>query len=158
IGGQPVRRVHERAEVPFVEQDATEWDERVLSERLTETAHAPFDLQNALPLRVVLFKRATDEHILSVTLHHVVADFWSLAVLTHELGEAYTSAEGDVRLPPQTSYDDFVRRQEQLLHSEGERLWSYWQHQLSGELPVLSLPTLQPRPPVQTFRGTSYPF
>ena len=160
INGQPMRRVHERAEVPFVEQDATEWDERVLTERLTEEAHALFDLQNALPLRVVLFKRATDEHILLVTLHHIVADFWSLAVLMQELGEAYTSEESDFRLPlPQASYGDFVRRQEQLLRSsEGERLWSYWQHQLSGELPVLNLPTRQPRPPVQTFRGTSHPF
>jgi amino acid adenylation domain-containing protein len=160
ISGQPVRRVHERAEVPFIEHDATEWDERVLSEHLTEEAHAPFDLQNALPLRVVLFKRATDEHILLVALHHIVADFWSLAVLMQELAEAYTSEASDVRLSlPQASYDDFVRRQEQLLcSSEGERLWSYWQQQLSGELPVLNLHTRQPRPPVQTFRGTSHPF
>ncbi len=158
INGQPMRRVHERAEVPFVEQDAADWDERVLTERLTEEAHAPFDLQNALPLRVVLFKQATDEHILSVTLHHIVADFWSLAVLMQELGEAYASEESDLRLP-EASYDDFVRRQEQLLRGgEGERLWSYWQQQLSGELPVLNLPTRQPRPPVQTFRGTAHPF
>ena len=162
IDGQPVRRIHEGAEVPFVEQDATGWDERVLGERLTEVAHAPFDMHDGPLLRVVLFRRSTDEHIMLLTLHHIVADFWSLAVLMHELGEVYTAEKSDapISLPlPKASYDDFVRRQEQLLRgSEGERLWSYWRHQLSGELPTLNLHTRQPRPPVQTFRGASHPF
>jgi amino acid adenylation domain-containing protein len=163
IDGQPVRRIHEHATVPFVEQDATGWDERVLGERLTEEAHAPFDLRDGPLLRVVLFRRAPGDHIMmSLTLHHIVADFWSLAVLMHELAETYAAetSAAPLSLPPsRASYDDFVRRQEQLLRGrEGERLWSYWQQQLSGELSPLNLHTRQPRPAVQTFRGASHAF
>ncbi|MBV9389198.1 MAG: hypothetical protein JOZ78_22490, partial [Chroococcidiopsidaceae cyanobacterium CP_BM_ER_R8_30] len=57
-------------------------------------------------------------------------------------------------IPPlMWQYKDFVRWQTEMLASEeGERLWTYWQKQLAGELPVLNLPTDRPRPPVQTYR------
>jgi amino acid adenylation domain-containing protein len=45
-----------------------------------------------------------------------------------------------------------------LASPRGEQLWTYWQHQLAGELPVLNLPTDRPRPPVQTYNGASHPF
>ncbi|MBV9385234.1 MAG: amino acid adenylation domain-containing protein, partial [Chroococcidiopsidaceae cyanobacterium CP_BM_ER_R8_30] len=47
---------------------------------------------------------------------------------------------------------------EMLASEEGERLWTYWQKQLAGELPVLNLPTDRPRPPVQTYRSASHAF
>src|SRR5439155_26445737 len=54
---------------------------------------------------------------------------------------------------------DYGRWQAEMLASpEGERLWLYWQKQLSGELPVLDLPTDRPRPPIQTYRGASRSF
>ena len=45
-----------------------------------------------------------------------------------------------------------------LAGAEGERLWSYWQKQLAGQLPVLDLPTDRPRQPIQTHRGGSHDF
>src|SRR5205085_2559740 len=56
-------------------------------------------------------------------------------------------------------YADYVRWQEQMLAGEeGERLWAYWQRQLAGELPALSLPADRPRPPLQTYRGAAQAF
>jgi len=56
-------------------------------------------------------------------------------------------------------YTDYVRWQAELLAgAEGERLWTYWQRQLAGQLPVLDLPTDRARPPTQTYRGASHDF
>jgi hypothetical protein len=56
------------------------------------------------------------------------------------------------------SYADYVHWQRSLIAEEGERLWAYWRGQLSGDLPVLELPTDRTRPPIQTYRGGSHPF
>ena len=116
-------------------------------------------------LRAVLFRRADDEQVLLLVAHHIVIDFWSLAILMRELGEHYRMAANGAMvtlaatLVPHTSnYFDYVRWQQQLLAGDaGERLAAFWQKQLAGELPVLNLHTDRPRPAVQTFRGASEP-
>ncbi len=69
-------------------------------------------------------------------------------------------AETTAALEPLTcQYTDYVRWQRNMLASpEGERLWNYWQQQLSGELPALNLPASRPRPPIQTYRGAAHRF
>ena len=60
---------------------------------------------------------------------------------------------------PAFQHDDYVRWQLSMLQSEaGEQHWQYWQKLLSGDLPVLSLPTDRPRPAVQTYEGASHRF
>jgi amino acid adenylation domain-containing protein len=85
-----------------------------------------------------------------------------LAVLTHELGVLYQADRSSTPAPlaPVTwQYTDYVHRQAAMVSSpEGEPLWTYWQRQLAGALPVLNLPTDRPRPPVQTYQGASHPF
>ena len=160
--GRPVQRVHERFELGFRQEDTRHWSEAQLDERLSEEADRPFDLERGPLLRINLFTRSSDEHILLLAAHHIIVDFWSLALLMHELGLLYRAEKSGVRatLPTlHSSYSGFVRWQEELLSGEeGERHWAYWRSQLSGELPVLNLPTTRPRPPAQTFRGASEPF
>ena len=160
--GAPVRRIHEQAEVFFRQVDASAWDEARLHERLSEEAHLPFDLENGPPLRVSLFARDEGEHILMLVAHHIILDFWSLAVLMQELGELYHGEANGTPVPFSPlplQYTDYVRWQEEMLvGAEGERLGAYWEQQLGGDLPVLNLPTDRPRPPVQTFRGSSLGF
>ena len=87
-----------------------------------------------------------------LVVHHIVVDFWSLAVMLNELGVLYSAgkAGGPAVLPPiELQYTDFVRWQTKMLEgSAGERLWDYWKKQLAGPLPVLNLPTDRPRPPI----------
>ncbi len=161
--GVPVGRTYEQAEVSFRRADASDWDEASLHERLSEEAHLPFDLEHGPLLRVSLFERGGGEgHVLLLVAHHIILDFWSLAVLMQELGELYhgEAATEPVSLSPlPLRYADYVRWQEEMLAgAEGERLRAYWERQLGGGLPVLDLPTDRPRPPVQTFRGASLPF
>jgi amino acid adenylation domain-containing protein len=94
--------------------------------------------------------------VLLVALHHIVGDFWSLAVLARELGALLSGAA----LPAlDLRYSDAVRWQRRMLAgAEGERLLAWWRERLAGELPVLDLPTDRPRPPVQTYRGSAVSF
>jgi amino acid adenylation domain-containing protein/non-ribosomal peptide synthase protein (TIGR01720 family) len=160
--GRPFQRVHENFELGFRQEDARRWSEAQLDERLSEEAERPFDLERGPLLRVNLFTRSGDEHVLLLSAHHIIVDFWSLALLMHELGLLYQAEKSGahVVLPAlRSSYSDFVRWQEEMLSSEeGERHRAYWRSRLSGELPVLNLPTDRPRPPAQTFRGASEPF
>ena len=97
-----------------------------------------------------------------LAVHHIVIDFWSLAVILNELGVLYPAEKAGVQaaLPPlDLQYTDYVRWQSEMLASpEGERLWAYWQKQLAGPLPVLNLPTDRPRPPIQTYHGAAHDF
>jgi amino acid adenylation domain-containing protein len=153
--GEPVQRVHARAAFELNVEDATSWSEHELSERLVEEANSPFDLEDAPLLRVHLFRRSAEEHVLLLVVHHIVADFWSLAVLVRELEALYLAREG--RVPPLAlQYTDYAYWQAQVLDGPpGERLWEYWRRQLGGRLPVLNLPTDRPRPAVSTYRGAA---
>jgi amino acid adenylation domain-containing protein len=160
--GTPVQRVHESLPAHFEEVDATSWSDAVWRQWLAEQAHRPFNLGEGPLLRVSLLSRSEDEHLLLVVAHHIVVDFWSLAVLLGEMGGLYEaeskgSAANLARLPVQ--YTDYVRRQTEMLEGgEGERLWNYWERQLGSDLPALELPYDRPRPPVQTYRGATHAF
>ncbi|MFL6192843.1 MAG: amino acid adenylation domain-containing protein, partial [Thermoanaerobaculia bacterium] len=157
--GEPVRHVHERMEVAFFEESVARWTEEEIARRLDEEANQPFNLESGPLLRVHLFERSKQEHLLLVALHHIITDFWSQAVLLQELDALYPAAlAGDEApaLPPPPIYLEFVRWQREMLAGEaGDRLRNYWRQRLAGELPVLDLPTDRPRPPVQTFDGAT---
>ncbi len=157
--GEPVQRIQPRIEVPFVEETAARWSGETLAERLAEEAERPFDLTAGPLLRVRLFERSKQEHVLLVVVHHIVTDFWSQAILFEELGALYQAeltGEPAALPAPALRYSDFVRWQRRMLAGErGERLRTYWRERLAGELPVLDLPTDRPRPPVQSFNGAT---
>jgi len=160
--GKPVQQIHEHLKVHFEETDASTWSGDELKARLVEETQRPFDLERGPILRVSLFTRSPQEHILVLIVHHIVVDFWSLAVILNELGVLYPAEKAGrpAALPPlDLQYTDFIRWQTEMLASpEGERLWAYWKKQLAGQLPVLNLPTDRPRPPILTFRGAQYDF
>ncbi|MGA3164142.1 MAG: amino acid adenylation domain-containing protein [Verrucomicrobiota bacterium] len=160
--GKPVQQIHEHQPVHFEEIDASTWRGDELQTRLVEETQRLFDLERGPVMRVSLFTRSAQEHILLLVIHHIVVDFWSLAVILNELGVLYLAEKAGrpAVLPPlDLQYTDFVRWQTEMLASlTGERLWDYWKKQLAGPLPVLNLPTDQPRPPIQMFRGAQHDF
>jgi hypothetical protein len=160
--GKPAQQVHQKLAVHFVETDASALDSEVLKTRLHEEAYRPFDLERGPSMRVNLFTRSAREHVLLLVVHHIVIDFWSLAVLLTELGTLYSADKAGVQalLPAlDTQYSDYVRWQSEMLAGpEGERLWNYWRKQLVGQLPLLDFPTDRPRPPVPAYQGASHNF
>jgi len=160
--GKPAQQIHEHQPVCFGEIDASTWRGEELQTRLVEETQRRFDLERGPVMRVSLFTRSVQEHILLLVIHHIVVDFWSLAVILNELGVLYPAEKAGrpAALPPlELQYTDFVRWQTEMLASPaGERLWDYWKKQLAGPLPVLNLRTDRPRPPIQMFRGGQHDF
>jgi amino acid adenylation domain-containing protein len=160
--GEPVQQIHPEISDWFHQEDASQWSETVFHHHLLQEADRPFHLEQGPLLRVSLFTRSPQAHILLLVVHHITADFWSLAVLVQELGILYQAEKigSPITLAPlKLQYTDYVNWQIKMLASaEGERLWAYWQQQLAGELPVLNLPTDRPRPPVQTYHGATHVF
>ncbi|MDE1165517.1 MAG: amino acid adenylation domain-containing protein [Pseudomonas sp.] len=117
----------------------------------------PFDLEQGPLLRVKLLRLAVDDHVLILTLHHIVTDGWSMPILVDELEQVYTALCGGqvAQLPPlAVQYADYAVWQRQWMEAgEQQRQLAYWTAQLGGEQPVLELPTDYPRPAVQSFAG-----
>ncbi|MEW6735066.1 MAG: amino acid adenylation domain-containing protein, partial [Acidobacteriota bacterium] len=158
---RPVCQIQKTSQVDFVATDISTWSKDSLNNALVKEAHQPFNLAEGPLLRVRLFTRSAQQHILLLTLHHIAIDLWSLVVLIDELGMFYEKEKENVELllPATVQYLDYVRWQADMLVSPlGTQLRNYWQKQLAGELPVLNLPTDRPRPSVQTYRGASYAF
>ena len=160
--GEPAQKIHAHLSVELQEIDASSWSEEELSARLNEAGEFPFSLEHGPIAHLRLFRRTPSEYILLLSVHHIACDFWSLDVLISELREFYitekTERQAEV-CAPDWQYVDFVKWQAEMLGgAEGEVHWSYWQSQLSGELPTLNLPTDHPRPLTQTFCGTSQAF
>lgn len=160
--GQPVQRVHPRQTVSFRQLDASTWEDEELSDRVAQEALRPFDLEQGPLICVTVFLTPAAECVLLLNVHHLVADFWSLEILMHELSQFYSAEKRGLQasLPHLgAQYADYVSWQDGMLADPGgKKAWAYWQKQLSGELPVVNLPTDRPRPPVQTYAGASHAF
>ena len=147
--------------LPLVDlRDVPEATQQAEVERLAEeSAQQPFDLAIGPLLRVKLLHLGEAEHVLLLTMHHIVSDGWSMGVLIRELAALYEAfLRGKPSPLPQLpiQYADFGHWQRQWLQSEvlAAQL-SYWQQQLTGAQTVLELPTDRPRPAVQTFCGAT---
>ncbi len=159
--GVPVQVIHDPEPVSWHLEDLTglpesECEER--SGRLIELeAETPFDLSSDRLLRVRLIRLLDNEHILLLTIHHIVSDGWSTSVLYRELISLYESYLGGrppalPELPIQ--YQDFAEWQRGWLQGERlEALLAFWRQRLAGS-PVLELLCDHPRPALQTYRGS----
>jgi len=116
-----------------------------------------FDLAQPPLLRARLLRVRDQEHVLLVSMHHIVADGLSLNVLLPELHEFYAAlcANRAAQLPPLSiQYKDFAVWQQEQLSSEAMQTHrAYWLEKLGGELPVMALPTDRPRPLLREFSG-----
>ncbi|MBV9790255.1 MAG: non-ribosomal peptide synthetase, partial [Chloroflexi bacterium] len=158
---RPVQTIHAQLtlDVPLIDLSATPAAEREAHalQLATEDARRPFDLSQAPLMRITLLRLQPDEHLVVLTMHHIITDAWSFRVLMRELAALYTAAiNGEPRSLPALpiQYADFASWQRQCL--QGQLLESYaavWQQRLAGPLPVLELPTDRTRSELQTFHG-----
>jgi FkbH-like protein len=136
--------------LPKSEQDAQ------LRAQMAEITRRPFDLINGPLLRAALFCLGDDpttgagEHVLVLTLHHLVSDIASLAILLRELAILYRSfavQQSDALPKLAIQYGDFTHWQREHLTPDvlSDHL-GYWKTQLTGMSQRPWLPTDQPRP------------
>ena len=120
-------------------------------------AGASFDLEAGPLIRGRLIRLAEDEHVLLITMHHIVSDGWSMGVLARELKAlygAFLGGEADPLPELEIQYADYAVWQRQWI--EGEILQqqaTYWKTTLAGAPALLELPTDHTRPVQQDFAG-----
>ncbi|MGW4115980.1 amino acid adenylation domain-containing protein [Actinosynnema sp. NPDC004786] len=166
VDGAPVQVVAERGEIDITLVDCPHLHGPDGAAGVEELARAefarPFDLGKGPLLRMRFLRLAPDEHVLLMTMHHIVGDLWSTSVAFGELialyGALSTGAEPALPdLPVQ--YADFSAWQRKRLDGDGLAAdLDYWTATLAGAPAALELPTDRPRPPVRSTRGDSRPF
>jgi amino acid adenylation domain-containing protein len=138
------------------ERDASGWSDDDLARVVQEDYDRPFDLSAPPCFRASLYRRAGDDHVLLLVVHHAFLDLWALSIVVSELGALYAGKEL-AALP--ADYSTFARWQAGVLSSPaGAEHEAYWLRQLEGATTVLNLPTDRPRPPLQAMRGASVTF
>ncbi|SEM69546.1 non-ribosomal peptide synthase domain TIGR01720/amino acid adenylation domain-containing protein [Stigmatella aurantiaca] len=123
-----------------------------------EESSRPFDLTRGPLVRTILLRLAPDDHVLLLTLHHIVSDGWSETVLVREVAALYTAVPGTGPALPELpiQYADFALWQRSWLQGEVlERQLAYWRRQLAGAPQVLELPSDRPRPAAWSGGGAS---
>ena len=137
---------------------ASEREQRATS-LTTEESVRPFDLALGPLFRAKILRLSSEDHILVITMHHIVSDGWSIGVLLRELSVLYAAfcERRPAPLPElPIQYADYAIWQRQWIEGETlEEQTRYWKKHLAGAPPFLELPTDRPRGPVQTFAGAS---
>ena len=163
VEGQPVQVISSSFTLPSPLLDLSnllEAEREVETQRLAdEEAQRAFDLARGPLLRSKLVRLSVDDHVLLVTMHHIVSDGWSMDVFFRELSilyEAYSEGKPSPLAELPIQYADYAAWQRDRLKGEIlDTQLSYWKKQLEN-LPTLQLPTDWPRPAVQSFRGARH--
>ncbi|MGA3706605.1 amino acid adenylation domain-containing protein, partial [Ralstonia nicotianae] len=143
----------------WVDLSTEEASEHQLGLLAEAEARAPFDLEQGPLIRGRLVKLGEQEHVLLITMHHIVSDGWSQGVLARELGtlyEAYRAGNADPLPALPIQYADYAVWQRRWLEGgELQRQGTYWEQALAGAPTLLSLPTDRARPAQQDYAGGS---
>src|ERR1700691_2922195 len=165
VDGQPCQQILDPAEVSW-ELPVTEVAGQDLAGVIAAVTGQPFDLLADVPLRVRLLRTGPGVHVLTVVIHHIAYDGWSMAPLTRDLSVAYAARRAGrapewVPLPVQ--YADYALWQREVLGSEDDpgsllaKQVEYWRAVLAGAPEELRLPAGRPRPAVPSHRGHAAP-
>lgn len=166
LAGSPVQVVQPSGLFALQLRDLTglqKEDQALQVKRLSsDEARQPFDLAKGTLLRASLLRLAPQEHVLLLTIHHIVFDGWSRAILYRELSALYGAhVRGE---PPQlpelpVQYADYAIWQRKWLQGEvlQEQL-QYWRERLDGASAQLQLPTDRTRPALESFKGARLRF
>ncbi|MFE4118690.1 amino acid adenylation domain-containing protein, partial [Priestia sp. YIM B13448] len=164
VGDQPVQHIVEFLPRKLSVEDYShlplEVKEKEIESLITREAQDPFDLINGPLIRNQLVQLGKEEWLLLCTMHHIISDAWSIGILINELLAFYeeeTSEKPAGLSSLSIQYADFAKWQKQWLKGEVlDQQLTYWQEELSGELPILQLPVDRPRPVTQTYAGDTY--
>jgi acyl carrier protein len=163
VEGEPKQRIQENAEV---EIKYSVLDGELFPDSKGEPAAefinlidkfiTPFDLSKAPLARIMVIRLRNDKHVLLTDMHHLISDGYSVSIMLNELSKLY---QGQQLQKNRIQYKDFAGWQNEFLKTSAARKQEeYWLDILSGDLPVLNMPTNFPRPLMQSFEGDRFIF
>jgi amino acid adenylation domain-containing protein len=156
--GVPLQDIRGSIDVPLVLEHLS--DETALESRLRQEIDQPFDLATGPLLRILALRAGSENYILLLVIHHIVADGWSMGVLFSDLAEFYNAsraARPPALSPLPVQYGDYANWQRRWLQgAELERQLRFWTERLEGAPVLLSVPTDRPRGLAFSNRGAWY--
>ncbi|WP_182875698.1 non-ribosomal peptide synthetase [Microbispora sp. H10670] len=167
VEGRPVQTIdphpnlswttHDLTTTPTPTHDPTHDPRQTALDHAHDLARIPFDLSTGPLLRPCLLRTGPHEHLIAITVHHIVFDAWSLEIFTRELAHAYTThtttpGRRPTPLPPlPLQYADYAAWQrQQLTGGHLDDHLAYWRTHLTDAPLALNLPTDHPRPRTRT--------
>ena len=166
IDGSPMQVIASSLEIdlPLIKLDGGSRlgkDEEILR-RARDEARVSFDLSAGPLIRASVLEAGQHEHVLLLSMHHIISDGWSIGVFVSEMTALYQSFAAGVRhsLPElEIQYADFTEWQRRLLSGdEYARQLEYWRDQLRDVPGELQLPSDKSRPQTQTYSGATLVF
>jgi amino acid adenylation domain-containing protein len=163
VEGQPVQVIAPSLHltIPVIDLSKLAFPEQEVEKLISQETLCSFDLERGPLVRVRLLQLSQTQYVMLFTLHHIIADGWSMGLLVDELATLYPAfCAGELsplpKLPIQ--YADFAVWQQNWLQGEvWEKQLNYWKEQLNN-ISILSLPTDKPRPAIPSFRGATQSF
>jgi amino acid adenylation domain-containing protein len=157
-GGRPRQHIAPPATIALEIEDLSGREEAEARGRARAEAELPFDLAGGPVLRARLFRLGPEEHVLLVTVHHIVADGWSTVVMLRELSALYGDRPSPLA-PLDVQYADYAVWQRRWLAGELlETHLRYWEDRLAGAPPALEVPADHERPMFPSYRGAMHRF
>lgn len=134
--------------------------EQEVKDYIANDAFKPFDLEEGPLLRASLLQTDDNRYVFYYNLHHIISDGWSMNILSQDVlhyYEGYVNKTTVELEPLKIQYKDFANWQLEQLNSESITISKeYWARELSGDLPVLDLPSEIVRPFIATYEGHGY--
>ncbi|TRX33016.1 AMP-binding protein, partial [Flavobacterium sp. ZT3R18] len=135
-------------------------DQNIINQCIKEEQQKTFDLANDILIRVNLIQVSEEQYIITLVLHHIIHDGWSMEVMMDELFSLYETNKRGLSSPLQSlriQFKDYaVWQQENLKGEVFNKNRSYWLDQFKGVLPVLDIPKDKSRPITKSYSGGSY--
>lgn len=164
--GNPVQRLVTEKLLKLTYSDLSELAaaerEQQIRNLATKEARKSFNLSRWPLMRVTLLRMTPAEHVLLLTIHHIIADGWSIGVIIREVAAFYNAINNGQPVPVDEmpiQYADFAAWQRDWLHGDVlKNQLDYWKKQLAGQQAILELPADHPRPAIQSFHGQRISF
>jgi len=161
VNGQPTQVICSHLELPVPVIDLSQLpgseQEKNIERLIEKEAHFSYDLAEGPLIRLTVLQLAKEEYVLIRGMQHICSDAWSLGIFRKELGtlyEAFSRGRASPLPGLPLPYSSYVHWQQNWLQSQDARSQlAFWKQELAGPLPLLNLPTPQPRPPVQTYKA-----
>jgi surfactin family lipopeptide synthetase A len=161
--GNPVQIFEQRspADLPLIDithlPKTDQWH-TIQKEAKTKAKHA-LNLEKDPLLEAKLFKLSENEYQVLLTFHQITLDLCGLSIIVHDLGQLYqgfSKGEESPLLPLEMQFGDYALWENEQIQRHKLRVQeAYWKKELSGELPILNLPTDRSRPASLNYRGAS---
>lgn len=153
----PLQRIHDELPIPIERIDGRSLSTDELDQGMARRADRPFDLASEPPMRMFLVDHADGGQTVQITVHHIAFDLWSLTILHRDLKAALFS-RGPLAVPAaRPTFRDYVEWERNWLAGpEAAAQLEYWSSRLASPLPILDLPSDRPRPPIQSYRGSTH--